>query len=67
MVLMVKELKDLKKLAKQQKISEVKMLNAYEEIAKVSNKVMHQNVDVFSAKGLQESKTRRDLLRLDRG
>ena len=60
-----KELKDLKKLAKQQKISEVKMLNAYEEIAKVSNKVMHQNVDVFSAKGLQESKTRRDLLRLD--
>ena len=60
-----KELKDLKKLAKQQKISEVKLLNAYEEIAKVSNKVMHQNVDVFSAKGLQESKTRRDLLRLD--
>jgi hypothetical protein len=58
-----KEWDDLKHLAKVQKRSEVRLLNAYESVQKTSNKIVHGSADAFSSKGLQESKTRRDLLR----
>ena len=63
-VTLEKEMVELQKLDAARKRGEVQMLNAFEDVHSMSNRLMGASMDSFSSKGLQESKVRRDMLRL---